>query len=454
MKKRRLAALALAGMMAFTAGCSGGGKTVPETSGAESKTEAEAKAETKAETEAADGGSGEPVTLKIANYAVLEKGYDEFWATVKKGFEETYPDITIEWVTAPYGEILNQVINMAGGGDKVDCIFSEMIWLPSLVDAGLAAPMKDVLDEDFLNDYYPNILEAHSVDGEVYGAPLYVSPSLLFYNQKLFEKAGLDPNKPPKTYDEMLAMADKLSGLTSDDGNKVYAFGQTTASVIVSGSSIQAFAANFGGSLFDRDGAFQAENEGLKESLEMLKLLDEKGYNPQNAKLKDLRNLFALGQLAMYYDNSWGFNGVKAINPDAVNFAAAAEPLTGGSGEGASTLQSHCFVAVDNGPERLEAVKDFIQYVITPEVINDYIKDIAPALPAKNAMKDMEAVKSSPILNGAGNSVEKAEPVLMFPTLSDFYLELCSLAQAVTVGGEDVDTALQNFQNSVQPLLP
>ena len=50
--------------------------------------------------------------------------------------------------------------------------------------------------------------------------------------------------------------------------------------------------------------------------------------------------------------------------------------------------------------------------------------------------------------------MEKAEPVLMFPTLSDFNLELCALAQAVTVGGEDVDTALKNFQNSVQPLLP
>ena len=42
----------------------------------------------------------------------------------------------------------------------------------------------------------------------------------------------------------------------------------------------------------------------------------------------------------------------------------------------------------------------------------------------------------------AGDSVEKAEPVYMFPTLSEFNLELCALSQAVTVGGEDVDTAV------------
>lgn len=444
--KRRLTALALACIMAMTTACSGGGKTAA-TTGAQST-------DAKAESQQTAGGEGEPITLKIANYAVLEKGYDAFWNKVKTDYEAKYPNVTIEWVTAPYGEILNQVINMAGGGDRVDCVFSEMIWIPALVDSGLAAPMEEVLDADFLNDYYPNILEAHSVDGKVYGAPLYVSPSLLFYNKDLFEKAGLDPNAPPKTYDEMLVMADKLSKLTTDDGNKVYAFGQPTASVIVIGSAIQAFAANFGGYVFDESGQLNVENAGLKEALAMLKQLDEKGYNPQNAKPKDLRNLFALGQLAMYYDNSWGFNGAKSINPEVVNFAAATEPLKGGSGDGASTLQSHCFVAIDNGETQVEAVKNFIQYVVTPEVLNDYIADIAPALPAKNAMKDMEAVKNSPILAGAGDSVERAEPVLMFPSLSEFNLELCALAQAVTVGKTDVDTALKSFQSTVQPLLP
>ena len=186
MKKRTLA-LVMAAVMGLTTACSGGGQT-------QQSAAAPAK-----ETEKADAGaSGEAVTIKIANYALLEAGYDEFWGNVKTGFEEKYPDVTIEWVTAPYGEILNQVINMAGGGDKVDCIFSEMIWIPALVDAGLAAPMEEILDADFLNDYYPNILEAHSVDGQVYGAPLYVSPFVLFYNKDLLEQAGLDPNAPDR----------------------------------------------------------------------------------------------------------------------------------------------------------------------------------------------------------------------------------------------------------------
>ena len=442
MKKRTLA-LAMAAIMGLTTACSGGGQT-------QQSAEASAKEAGKADSETTDKTSREAVTIKIANYALLEAGYDEFWGNVKTGFEEKYPNVTIEWVTAPYGEILNQ----AGGGDKVDCIFSEMIWIPALVDAGLAAPMEEILDEDFLNDYYPNILEAHSVDGQVYGAPLYVSPFVLFYNKDLMEQAGLDPNAPPKTYDELLEMAPKLAELKTADGNQVYPFGQPTASVIVIGSSLQAFAQNFGGTVFDSDGTFNADNQGFKESMEMLQKLDELGYNPQNCKPKDLRNLFALGQLAMYYDNTWGFNGAKSINPEVANFAATALPLSGGQGKGDTTLQSHCFVAVNNGAEKAEAVKNFIQYVVTPEILNDYIANIAPAYPAKSAMESMEAVTGSEFLKGGQDAVGKAVPVYQFPTLSDFNLELCALGQAVTVGKEPVEDAIENFKSAVQPLLP
>lgn len=399
--------------------------------------------------EESDQGSGEKVTLKIANYALLEVGYTEFWDSIKSGFEEEYSNVTIEWVTAPYGEILSQVINMAGAGDKVDLVFSEMIWIPALVEAGLAEPMENVLDAEFMNDYYPNILEAHSIDDTVYAAPLYVSPGILFYNKDLFEKAGLDPEAPPTTYDEMFEMAEKLSEITAEDGNKVYPFGQTTASVPVSGASLTAMAANFGGYLFDAEGNLNVDNEGFVQTMEILQELDEKGYNPENAKLKDLRNLFALGQLAMYYDNSWGFNGITAINNEAENFTATAMPLTGGNGQGESTLQSHCFVAINNGDAQLEATKNFIQYVINTDRLSEYMKDITPAFPAKAEMEDV----LNPVLVGSKESITKAVPSKMMGTIADFYLELASLAQAVTVGDEEVESAIANFKPAAEAII-
>ncbi|MDR2480476.1 MAG: extracellular solute-binding protein [Treponema sp.] len=402
---------------------------------------------------AKSGGSSEPVTVKFANYALLEAGYTPFWEGVKAGFEKQYPHITIEWISAPYGEITNQVINMAGGGDKADMLFGEISWVPTLEDAGLAVPVDTILSASYLSDFYPNILDGFKISGKVYGIPLYISPYVLYYNKDIFKKAGLDPDKPPATYDEMLKMAEKIAPLKSDDGNKIYAFGQTTASVPVSGSSLTAMAYNFGGELLNTSGALSIDNDGFRQAFETLRDLYKKGYNPENARLKDLRNLFALGQLAMYYDQSWGFNGVQSINAGAVNFTASAPPLAGGKGKGDSILQAHCFILMDNGAAKREAVRLLVEYIITEKVLGDYMANITPAYPAKKSMSGMAAIASSNVLKGAAGSVEKAMPVPFIPAMDNLNLELCTLAQAVTVGGVEMNTAIGRFKSAAQGLL-
>ncbi|MDR1862584.1 MAG: extracellular solute-binding protein [Treponema sp.] len=398
--------------------------------------------------------AGGPVTLKFANYAILEAGYTEFWEGVKAGFEKKYPDITIEWVTAPYGEITNQVINMAGGGDKVDLLFGEIDWIPTLEDSGLAAPVDTVLSSSYLSDFYPNILEGFKINGKIYGVPLYISPYVLYYNKDIFKKAGLNPDQPPKTYDEMLGMAEKIAPLTSDDGNKIYPFGQTTASVPVSGSSLTAMVYNFGGKVLADDGKLSVDNDGFRQAFEILQRLQKAGWNPENARLKDLRNLFALGQLAMYYDQSWGFNGVQSINPASAAFTASAPPLSGGDGKGDSILQSHCFILVDNGPARREALRQLVEYVITEEVLGNYMSNITPAYPAKKSMSAMTAITQSNVLKGAAGSINNARAVPFIPAIGDLNLELCTLAQAVTVGGTDLNAAILRFKNAAAAFAP
>jgi len=392
-----------------------------------------------------------PAVIKFANYAILEKGYEAFWTNVKTDFEAKNPGITIEWVTAPYGEIQNQVINMAGAGNKADLLFGEIGWVPSMEDAGLAVPVDTVLSKSYLDDYFPKVMDSFKIDGKVYAVPMYISPFMLYYNKDLFAQAGLDPAKPPKTYTEMLAMSEKLSQLKDKSGNKVFAFGQTTASVPVSGSALTAMIFNFGGQVLDADGKLSVDNKGFREAFDMLKVLDEKGYNPQNAKLKDLRNLFAIGQLAMYYDQSWGFNGVQSINPDAKRFTASAKPLSGGKGKGASLLQSHCLILMDNGPAQKAAVAKLVEYLVTPEVLSDYLQKVTPASPAKQTMS--ASVADNEVLKGAAGSAENVVPMAFVPKLSNLNLELSTLAQAVTMGKKDIDSSIAAFKKSAAALL-
>lgn len=164
-KYMKLTAAALAAAMTLSLTACGGGAG----SSGSTATDSGSAATSATGEEAALGG--EEVTIKFANYALLESGYTEFWEGVKAGFEEKYPNITIEWVTAPYGEIVNQVINQAGGGDMPDMMFGESSWVPTLADAGLAVPISDVLTEDYIAKFDAGALEACNVDGEPYGLP-------------------------------------------------------------------------------------------------------------------------------------------------------------------------------------------------------------------------------------------------------------------------------------------
>ncbi len=434
---KKLLAIALAALMSVSMVACGGGTS----SSAPAASTASGSGSTAA---AADG---EKTVIKFANYALLENGYTEFWEGVKAGFEEKYPQYEIEWVTAPYGEIVNQVINQAGGGDKPDMIFGESSWIPTLQDAGLTIPVSEIFDQAYLDKFDPSVMDACKVNSEVYGLPMYSCTFMLYYNKDLFEQAGLDPNAPPTTYDEMLTMAEKLSTLTTADGNKVYPFGQTTASVAISGSAINSMVYNFGGTVLDENGQLATDNQGFKDAITMLQTLDEKGYNPQNAKLKDLRQLFATGQLAMYYDQSWGFNGVLSINPDAANFTASAKPLSGGEGNGAAMLQAHILAYMDNGEERKEGCRLLTEYLITEEVLKDYMTNITPAYPVIEDMKDMEL---NPVLEGATGATDNVINTPSIPMLNDLNLELCTLAQNVTVSDTDVDTAIEQFNSAAQ----
>lgn len=97
MKKRALA-LTMATAMVLTTACSGGGGSQADTTAAPAADTTAAGSEADSGEAASDAEtSGEPVTIKVANYALLEAGYDTFWEGVKTGFEAEYPNVTIEW---------------------------------------------------------------------------------------------------------------------------------------------------------------------------------------------------------------------------------------------------------------------------------------------------------------------------------------------------------------------
>ena len=449
MRLKKITAASLAAVMAVSLAACGGGST-EETTAAAGGTETQGQASEGGSGETAEGG----LTGELSVTTWDNSTTPQFQAVID-AYMEKNPGVTINIIDTNADEYNNSLgISLSAAQPDPDVIWvKDMGSMLQMADKKQLMPLDDLIEKDSYDlSVYNGAAEQLQYNDTTYALPYRSDWYVLFYNKDLFEQAGLDPNSPPTTYDEMLEIAPKLAALTTEDGNQVYPFGLTTASVAVSGACLTSSVYNFGGTVLDEEGNL-AIDQGFRDAVEMWKTLDDNGYNPQNSKLKDLRNLFALGQLAMYYDQSWGYNGISSINPDAESFIASAAPLKGGDGTGESVLQAGTLMVVDNGDAQKAAVAKLVDFIMSEEMLTEYFETVSPAYPARQSMADLEVIADSPILAGAADSVSNLKTVTFVPALSDLNLELCTLAQAVTVSGTDVDTAIADFETAARGIL-
>ncbi len=78
----------------------------------------------------------------------------------------------------------------------------ESVWL------GYLRPLDGLVNADVLDASRATLLS--HFDGHIYRLGWYPLPMIWYYNKKLFDQAGLDPENPPKTWDDLLAACDKL----------------------------------------------------------------------------------------------------------------------------------------------------------------------------------------------------------------------------------------------------
>ena len=85
----------------------------------------------------------------------------------------------------------------------------------TLIDEDAIVPIDAVAtsaeDRTWLKSFFPAFMMNSQTGGKTWGVPFQRSTVVLYWNKELFKEAGLDPNKPPATWAEMLAYAQKLT---------------------------------------------------------------------------------------------------------------------------------------------------------------------------------------------------------------------------------------------------
>src|SRR3954470_15803313 len=164
---------------------------------------------------ACGGSSGGPLTLKF--YSPLDPGGTNVKAA-KECSQQSGGKYNIELVPLANSADASRellVRRLAAQDSDIDMIQMDTIWTSEFAAAGWLREMKGSDKADALDDVLAGPAQSVQWKNKVYGIPLNTNAQLLWYRKDLV------PN-PPKTWDEMIAMAKKLpksQGLIEEQGN-------------------------------------------------------------------------------------------------------------------------------------------------------------------------------------------------------------------------------------------
>jgi ABC-type glycerol-3-phosphate transport system substrate-binding protein len=160
-------------------------------------------------TEAAEAPAAEAILLK--RYASMEKDHFPLFEAQRKGFNEKYPNVTVEEVGVPWGEYIAKVRVLLNSGEVPDVFWFMRFgqWDPGIEAAtylqeDIIADASDVFDTKS-SKHFENVVDSVRVDGKLAGLPFEVFSDGVnwMYNQELMDKAGLTAPEQNPTWDEL-----------------------------------------------------------------------------------------------------------------------------------------------------------------------------------------------------------------------------------------------------------
>ena len=177
-----------------------------------------AAAEDAAETTAA----AEPASLRMIHYA---GGGQDFWTNLNESFMQEFPNIKIEQEVVDPGTYHQKLGGYVSAGDGPDIALMEagsstIMYKDVLID--LKDKFADILDSVVGIDVYYNDFDPSK---ELLGMPSASNGHMIYYNKIVFAEAGLDPENPPKTWDEMDEAIKKIKAVGKEGialGGKEY----------------------------------------------------------------------------------------------------------------------------------------------------------------------------------------------------------------------------------------
>jgi multiple sugar transport system substrate-binding protein len=297
-------------------------------------------------------------------------------------------------VTAPLED--DQILPALTGSDPPDVlVLSGGDLVKSYYKEGLVDELSQAVKDGNINldDFFPAPLTMCQQGDQVLCLPWGTDLYALFWNKDLFEAAGLDPDKPPATMEELVTYADKLTKVGPDGTIEQIGFIPDQA-----WSHSDLYARLFGGFWYNDDGSqLTVNSQPMVDALTWQQQFYTKygtdqvlAFSSGFGEYMSPDHAFYSGKLAMYVDGEWqtGPNFIPNFKPE-LNYGVAPFPPPAGHPERAGTIVNQgTVVVIPSGAKDKEASARLLAWMMSPEIVAEEFCYNANLPTSKKAAQD------------------------------------------------------------------
>ncbi len=368
--------------------------------------------------------------------------------TLIENFQAANPDITVTMTTFPYADYRTKVAAAIPAGEGPDVVQLFYGWLNDYVEAKLIQPLPtDMFPPEQVDaDFFP-MVQAMKGDGAYWALPTAVRSLALFYNERLFEEAGVDG--PPATLDELVETAKKLT--------KVDGAGNITQVGITAGMNAQdhhwwreVLVRQFGGDpyLDDYHTVNYNDEAGLK-ALDFYTGLATEHKVTSFGFMDEPQAAFKAGRAGMHIDGSFRIGSLKSIR--GMKWGVAELPA--GPDGTQSNYSSYWVNAVTTKAEgeKYDAAVKFMDYITSDEAMQVWL-EVVGELPAKPSVGMTEANANDPIFGPFIRGLAYAHTT-KFANESGQRQVMMEAVERIDIEGQSVADSLKTAAEAEQKIL-
>lgn len=157
------------------------------------------------------------VTLQFWTIS-LSPNFDDYINGRIKVFEDANPGIKVKWTDLPYDAMENKLLTSIAGGNAPDVVNLNTGMTMTLAGKNALVDLEKEATEEQRSIYFENLYNSTKLGDSAYAFPWYYGLNAFIYNKKIYEEAGLDPNQPPTTWEELKQQAITIKEKTGKYG--------------------------------------------------------------------------------------------------------------------------------------------------------------------------------------------------------------------------------------------